>query len=142
MRHSEYWDWLQNEAARRRVDLRLAFAGPGPEDLAAAYAAADLVCFPSLYEGFGNALLEGFYYRRPVFVNRYPVYRRDIAPTGVACIEIDGVVGGEAVATAAQWLAGSGDGDAAVARNYEIGLRDFSFATVRERLRPLLPTPG
>jgi glycosyltransferase involved in cell wall biosynthesis len=138
---SDYWDRLQAEAARRRVDLRLASAGPDPEDLAAAYAAADLVCFPSLYEGFGNALLEGFYYRRPVFVNRYPVYRRDIAPTGVACIEIDGAVVGEAVEKAAHWLAGSPEADEAVERNYEVGLRHFSYATVRERIGPLLPTP-
>jgi glycosyltransferase involved in cell wall biosynthesis len=137
----EYWDWLQSEAARRRVDLRLAFAGPGPEDLAAAYAAADLVCFPSLYEGFGNALLEGFYYRRPVFVNRYPVYRRDIAPTGVACIESDGAVDRGVVEKAAHWLAGSPEADEAVERNYEVGLRHFSFATVRERIGPLIRTP-
>ena len=137
----DYWDRLQAEAVQRRVDLRLASAGPKPEDLSAAYAAADLVCFPSLYEGFGNALLEGFYYRRPVFVNRYPVYRRDIAPTGVACIEIDGVVGSEAVEKAAHWLAGSPDADEAIERNYEVGLRQFSFAMVRERIGPLLPTP-
>jgi glycosyltransferase involved in cell wall biosynthesis len=116
-------------------------AGPGPEDLAAAYAAADLVCFPSLYEGFGNALLEGFYYRRPVFVNRYPVYRRDIAPTGVACIESDGAVDRGVVEKAAHWLAGSPEADEAVERNYEVGLRHFSFATVRERIGPLIRTP-
>jgi glycosyltransferase involved in cell wall biosynthesis len=138
---TDYWGRLQTEAARRRVDLRLASAGPKPEDLSAAYAAADLVCFPSLYEGFGNALLEGFYYRRPVFVNRYPVYRRDIAPTGVACIEIDDVVGREAVETAADWLAGSPEADEAVEGNYEVGLRHFSYATVRERIGPLLASP-
>lgn len=138
---SGYWDRLQAEAARRRVDLRLASTGSKPEDLAAAYAAADLVCFPSRYEGFGNALLEGFYYRRPVLVNRYPVYLRDIAPTGVACIEIDGVVGREVVEEAAHWLAGSPEADEAVERNYEVGRRHFSFATVRERIGPLLPAP-
>ena len=38
--------------------------------LADAYAAADLVCFPSLVEGFGNALVEAIYHRKPLFVNR------------------------------------------------------------------------
>ena len=89
----------------------------------------------------GNALLEAFSYRRPVFVNRYPVYRRDIAPTGVACIEIDGVTTRETLDLASRWLAGSAESDAAVERKYEIGLR-FSFATVGERLRPFLPTQG
>jgi glycosyltransferase involved in cell wall biosynthesis len=138
---ADYWDRLQTEAARRRVDLRLVSAGSGPEDLAVAYAAADLVCFPSRYEGFGNALLEGFYYRRPVLVNRYPVYRRDIAPTGVACIEVDGAVDSAGVEKAAHWLAGSPEADEAVERNYEVGLDHFSYATVRDRIEPLLPTP-
>ncbi len=31
------------------------------------YSAADLVTYPSLYEGFGNALLEAFFYKVPVF---------------------------------------------------------------------------
>jgi hypothetical protein len=42
------------------------------------------------YERFGNGLLEAFFYRRPMLVNRYPVYVRDIAPTGVEYIELDG----------------------------------------------------
>jgi mannosylglucosylglycerate synthase len=44
-----------------------------------AYPHADLVTYPSLYEGFGNALLEAVAARRPVLVNRYPVYARDLA---------------------------------------------------------------
>ena len=31
----------------------------------AVYAAADLITYPSLYEGFGNALIEAFYFRDP-----------------------------------------------------------------------------
>jgi mannosylglucosylglycerate synthase len=63
---------------------------PARPRLGDVYAAADLVCYPSRYEGFGNALLEAFFYRRPVLVNRYPVYVRDIAPAGVECIELNG----------------------------------------------------
>ena len=45
------------------------------EDL---YPAANLVTFPSMYEGFGNAFLEAVYHRVPIVVNRYPVFARDI----------------------------------------------------------------
>jgi len=133
-----YWAELGALADELGVDLRLAPAGRGASSLPDAYAAADLVCFPSLYEGFGNALLEAFYYRRPVFVNRYSVYARDIAPTGVDCIEADGAVTSEVVARAAAWLEDPPSAGEAVDRNYKTGREHFSFRVVRERLEPLL----
>jgi glycosyltransferase involved in cell wall biosynthesis len=133
-----YWAALVALADELEVDLRLAPAGRVASSLPDAYAASDLVCFPSLYEGFGNALLEAFYYRRPVFVNRYPVYARDIAPTGVVCIEVDGEVTSDTAATAAAWLEDPSRAAAAVDRNYEVGREHFSYRVVRDRLQPLL----
>ena len=51
---------------------------------------ADLITYPSLYEGFGNALLEAFYYRKPVLVNRYSIFVSDIEPKGFKVIAMDG----------------------------------------------------
>ena len=137
-RVDSYWATLEALADEVGVDLRLAPVGSAASSLPNAYAAADLVCFPSLYEGFGNALLEAFYFRRPVLVNRYPVYARDIAPTGVDCIEADGEVTAEVVARAAAWLDDPSRAAAAIDRNYETGLEHFSYRVVRERLEPLL----
>ena len=55
-------------------------------------AAADLITYPSLYEGFGNAFLEGVYHRTPIVVNRYPIYELDIRPKGFRCLEMDGYI--------------------------------------------------
>jgi mannosylglucosylglycerate synthase len=110
---------------------------PGP-GLADAYAAADLVCYPSRYEGFGNALLEAFFHRRPVLVNRYPVYARDIAPTGVQCIEIAGELTARPVERAARVLEDPGRWRDARERNYQVGRRHFSFAVLRQRFLPLV----
>jgi glycosyltransferase involved in cell wall biosynthesis len=133
-----YWGRLQGLADAEGVDLRFAPTAPGV-DLAAAYAAADLVCFPSLVEGFGNALLEAFFYRRPVFVNRYAVYVRDIAPTGVQCVEVEaGRLTARVVGRVESLLAEPASAADAVAANYAAGLEHFSYRVVRDRLLPLL----
>lgn len=54
-----------------------------------AYVHADFVTYPSLLEGFGNALLETLHFRLPALVNRYAVYAADIAPHGFDLVEID-----------------------------------------------------
>ena len=133
-----YLGTLERLATERGVDMLLLAPEEAGCRLADAYAAADLVCYPSLYEGFGNALVEAFYFRRPVFVNRYPVYVRDIAPTGVDCIESDGAVTPEVVAQAAAWLADPARQRAATDTNYRVGIDNFSYRVVREVLGPLL----
>ena len=103
-----------------------------------AYAAADLILYPTLIEGFGNALVETIFYRRPLLVNRYPIYDVDIQPTGVNAIEIeDGAITDSTVDQVAAWLADPEATTALVEENYEIGLRHYSYEVVRERVLPL-----
>jgi mannosylglucosylglycerate synthase len=142
---TEYGDQLRAQAERLGVDLRFVPASadthdePGRPLLADAYAAADLVSYPSRYEGFGNALLEAFFYRRPALVNRYPVYARDIAPTGTRCIEIeDGELTGEAIKRVAACLEDPRSCADSVESNYQVGLDHFSYALIRERFLPVL----
>ena len=53
--------------------------------------------YPSYYEGFGNAFLEAVYFRKPVVVNTYAVYARDIDPLGFKTIEMSMLVTNEVV---------------------------------------------
>ena len=58
--------------------------------LADAYSQADFITYPSLYEGFGNALLEAFYFCKPVLVNRYSIFITDIEPKEFRVITMNG----------------------------------------------------
>jgi glycosyltransferase involved in cell wall biosynthesis len=99
------------------------------------YGAADLITYPSLIEGFGNAYLEAIYHRRPVFVNRYAVFDLDIRPLGFRNVEMDGYLTEASVAETRALL----DDPARVAEwaetNYRLGRRHFSYDVVRRGLR-------
>ena len=53
-----------------------------------AYAVADLVSYPSLWEGWGNQLLEAFQARLPVILFEYPVFLNDIKHKGFDVISL------------------------------------------------------
>ena len=136
---AEYRSELEALAARLGVDFRVVGVGGDHEPtLADAYAAADLVTYPSRLEGFGNALIEAMYHRAPVLVNRYPVYARDLASTGIRCIEMDGAITADVVAEVERWLTDPGLVRAAVDHNYDVGIRHFSFAAAAGVLLPAL----
>lgn len=59
-------------ALLRRTRVRV-LRGLPSGDVADAYAAADVVAFPSVWEGFGNPVIESALHRRPLAIRRYPV---------------------------------------------------------------------
>jgi glycosyltransferase involved in cell wall biosynthesis len=102
------------------------------------YPHADLVTYPSNFEGFGNAFLEAIYFRKPIVVNTYSIYMMDIQPKGFEAIEIDGYVTEEAVVKTRMILENPERCKAMVDRNYEIARRCFSYSVLRQKLRPLI----
>jgi len=98
------------------------------------YPHADLVTYPSTYEGFGNAFLEAVYFGKPVLVNQYAVYARDLAPLGFKTIDMSGLVTSAVVEQTRRIL-----NDESMRRewaevNFELGLRYFSHAVARRKL--------
>lgn len=51
-----------------------------------AYPFADLISYPSLYEGWGNQFLEAIFARKPIMVFEYPVFKSDIKGRGYSVI--------------------------------------------------------
>jgi len=105
--------------------------------LADFYQQADLVAYPSEYEGFGNAFLEAVYYRKPILCKRYAVFRTDIEPCGFRVVTFDDFITRDTVG-AVETMLESADLDEIVAHNYRIARRYFSYEVLEEELRPLL----
>jgi mannosylglucosylglycerate synthase len=106
--------------------------------LADAYSQADLITYPSIYEGFGNALLEAFYYRKPVLVNRYSIFISDIEPKGFRTIGMDGFLTRDIIQQVRRVINDPEYRREMVDQNYELSKAFFSYTVLRRRLRVLI----
>ena len=102
------------------------------------YPYADLVTYPSNFEGFGNAFLEAIYFRKPIVVNNYSIYSIDIQPQGFSVVEIDGYVTEESVRKTRKILRNSELCKNMVEKNYQIATQCYSYSVLRRRLKNLL----
>jgi glycosyltransferase involved in cell wall biosynthesis len=102
------------------------------------YPHADLVTYPSEYEGFGNAFLEAIYFRKPIVCNRYSIYRTDIEPKGFDVVALPGFVTEESVEKTRAILRDAHHCREMVERNYALGEQFFSYAVLERKLEALL----
>ena len=102
------------------------------------YPHADLVTYPSLYEGFGNAFLEALWFRKPVFINRYSIYIRDIEPHGFKVIDIDGVVTKRSVEDAWNIIENQTLASSWADHNYQLCMKHYSHGVLRKKLLGIL----
>ena len=106
--------------------------------LADAYPYADLVTYPSLIEGFGNAFLEALYYRKPIVVNNYAIYATDIRPKGFKVIEFDEFITNKTIKDTLRVLDDPSYQAELCNFNYELALRFFSYKVLRSKFQVLL----
>ncbi len=106
--------------------------------LSDAYQAADLVTYPSSVEGFGNAFLEAIYYRKPVVVSTYDIYRLDIKPKGFQVVEFDEFVTKQAVEQTRELLLNPDRAAALVEHNYAVASKHFSYSNLEKLLVALI----
>jgi mannosylglucosylglycerate synthase len=98
------------------------------------YPHADLVTYPSIFEGFGNAFLEAVYFRKAIVVNNYSIYSHDIKPLGFRVIEMDDFVAKDTVRRTEEVLDNPGLREEMVETNYALALRYFSYSVLEKKL--------
>ena len=102
------------------------------------YPHADLVTYPSTYEGYGNAFVEAIYFRRPIIVNRYAIYEADIEPKGFQAIAFDNFVTEQTLSDVRQIIADKQRLADMAEQNYMLGWRYLSYELLQEKLESIL----
>lgn len=145
----EYHNILTELAAAAGVDIRfiatrigevrqLDHEGKKIYTLWDLYPHANLVTYPSLYEGFGNAFLEAVYFRVPVLINRYAIFARDIEPKGFKMPVMDGFLTRNVVEEVRRVLEDTAYREECLNHNYAMALRFYSYSVLRRKMRTLI----
>lgn len=145
----EYAEWLKEDAKQRGVDLRTINVHmsdpmnpdtnyPDTYSLWDIYPHADFITYPSLYEGFGNAFLEAIYFKKPLLINRYAIFVRDIEPKGFDLIAMDGYLTSGTVQKVKEVLESPERRAKMVDTNYDVASQHYAYAVLRRWLNIML----
>ena len=145
----EYVEWLKEYACEHGVNLRLITTkiadpwgnngnGKAKYSLWDIYPFADFITYPSLYEGFGNAFLEAIYFKKPLLVNRYATFVRDIEPQGFDLIAMNGFLSRKIVQSVIEILESPEKRNKMTNYNYDVAARHYSYSILRTRLNAIL----
>jgi glycosyltransferase involved in cell wall biosynthesis len=146
---SEYAAYLQDYAKLMGVQVLFAEQSFGYErqknheeektySLRDGYQQADLVTYPSTIEGFGNAFLEAIFFKRPLVMSTYSIYRVDIQPKGFRVIAFNEVLDRATVDRTKEILMDPALVEEIVTENYELGRRHYSFQNLETQLVALI----
>jgi len=117
------------------------------------YVFADFVTYPSLWEGWGNQLLEALRAKLPVLLFEYPVYTADIQEKGLHVVSLGNQISGrdpQGLATidpsiiesaadqAVELLTNADRRRETVDHNFRIGQMYYSMDALREHLERLM----
>ena len=102
------------------------------------YPHADLVSYPSLYEGYGNAFVEAIYFRKPVLINRYTIFEADIEPKGFDVISFDHFITSDTIRDLQALYDDPERLKDMAEKNYMLGWRYLSYEMLEEKIEALL----
>jgi len=144
----EYAEWLKEYALEHQVDLLMItpkivdpfYNGNCQKNYSLwdIYPHADFITYPSLYEGFGNAFLEAIYFKKPLLVNRYSIFIKDIEPRGFDLAVMDGFITKKTVQKVKEILESRERRQKMVNNNYEVAWRHYSYSVLRNQLSAII----
>lgn len=103
-----------------------------------AYLVSDLVTYPSRVEGFGNAFLETVYFRRPIVMSTYEIFKTDIQPKGFKIIGFSDFIDNTCITASRRILQDPKYEAEMTETNFEIARHHYSFTNLEYLLDSLL----
>ncbi|MCK4245791.1 glycosyltransferase family 4 protein, partial [Candidatus Bipolaricaulota bacterium] len=165
-RREDYLNRLKQKAERAGIEVRIITDSVRSQrgeidgrrffSLWDCYVFADIVTYPSLYEGWGNQFLEAIRAKLPIVLFEYPVYKADIKQKGFNIISLEDKVKARddlglvtisktAIRKAAQRsvevLTDSSAREGMVDHNFSLGKEFYSLENLGNRLEKLLTYP-
>jgi len=118
------------------------------------YPYADIISYPSVYEGFGNQLLEAVFAKKVVAVFEYPVFKIDIKKKGLKYVNLgDKIVNSEnelvkipastlkkAASDAIDIITDKEKYSSIVNYNFNIGAKHFSYKNAKKIFSDIIKT--
>lgn len=145
----DYYRWVNAKCDELNIDIRFIndivadpiinnFDPSRKFSLWEVYDTADIITYPSLCEGFGNALLEAIYLKKPIVLNRYEIFIADIEPKGFDFIKFDQKVTSDTVAQTKKILTDRNRKTEMVETNFRLAKKYYSYDLLSEQLSGLM----
>jgi len=96
------------------------------------------VTYPSEIEGFGNQYIEAVYFKKPVIITPYPVYKSDIKPLGFKSIEITPKLSTKDLKQVEEYIKNKERVNKMIDKNFELGEKYFSYQATEAKIKELL----
>lgn len=164
---SDYWDKLDEKAKLAGIELiycgdivqhsRSNDSNKKIYSLWDAYINADFVTYPSLWEGWGNQLIEAIFAKLPFVIFEYPVFISDIKKKGFLCTTLGNefTINSEsglaevkeetlkvAATKAVNTMANKEIRTSEVNHNFEVAKGNFSFEQLKQQIINLMQMKG
>jgi hypothetical protein len=85
-----------------------------------------------------DALLEAIYFKKPLLVNRYPIFAKDIEPKGFDLVIMDGILCKKTIQNVREILKSPARREKMVNLNYEVASRYYSYSVLRNHLNSMI----
>lgn len=141
-----YGEWLREEADRSGIRYRFIAdvvgdyrdEEKGIYSLWDIYPHAHFITYPSIIEGFGNALIETLYFRKPLIVHTYPIYLANIKTAGVKAVEFNYDITDDVLEQTRRLIDDDAFRQDMAEHNYQVGLESFSYRVLKQVMMNLL----
>jgi glycosyltransferase involved in cell wall biosynthesis len=103
-----------------------------------AFVNADFVTYPTMLEGFGNQFVEAVYFKKPIIITPYEVYKKDIKPLGFDVVEMPDRVTKETIKEIRNLMSNPKRVGEMTEKNFKLGNKHFSFEATEKKIRQVL----